>query len=251
MTNKEMMRQLYERMAAEQQKYKAWLLEQPPNVILDNTMFTWPLEPTNFFVSTMAGWKNTCCHSKQLIDSYRLLHSGWRYGGSLFALLFLSPYTACIFFSICAWLFICRQSLYAQIEQKWLVSYYDTNHFTWIKRKTVSLRQGRIMSIFWTEEGFNMNPPEQPTLSEIKPEKEQAGSRNSCFYACGGGQIQHHNWLKRTPIGRLPGGCSLYNTDAVALLWHFFRTFAGEFQCSFWYATDKVETQPKILQKGA
>ena len=37
MTNKEMMRQLYERMVAEQQKYKAWLLEQPPNVILDNT----------------------------------------------------------------------------------------------------------------------------------------------------------------------------------------------------------------------
>ena len=36
MTNKEMMRQLYERMVAEQQKYKAWLLEQPPNVILDN-----------------------------------------------------------------------------------------------------------------------------------------------------------------------------------------------------------------------
>lgn len=36
MTNEEMMRQLYERMAAEQQKYKAWLLEQPPNVILDN-----------------------------------------------------------------------------------------------------------------------------------------------------------------------------------------------------------------------
>ena len=32
-----MMRQLYERMVAEQQKYKAWLLEQPPNVILDNT----------------------------------------------------------------------------------------------------------------------------------------------------------------------------------------------------------------------
>ena len=37
MANKEMMRQLYERMVAEQQKYKAWLLEQPPNVILDNT----------------------------------------------------------------------------------------------------------------------------------------------------------------------------------------------------------------------
>ena len=36
MTNKETMSQLYERMAAEQQKYKAWLLEQPPNVILDN-----------------------------------------------------------------------------------------------------------------------------------------------------------------------------------------------------------------------
>ena len=36
MANKEMMRQLYERMVAEQQKYKAWLLEQPPNVILDN-----------------------------------------------------------------------------------------------------------------------------------------------------------------------------------------------------------------------
>ena len=36
MTNEEMMRQLYKRMAAEQQKYKAWLLEQPPNVILDN-----------------------------------------------------------------------------------------------------------------------------------------------------------------------------------------------------------------------
>ena len=30
MANKEMMRQLYERMVAEQQKYKAWLLEQPP-----------------------------------------------------------------------------------------------------------------------------------------------------------------------------------------------------------------------------
>lgn len=27
----------------------------------------------------------------------------------------------------------------------------------------------------------------------IRTEKEQAGSRNSCFYACGGGQIQHHN----------------------------------------------------------
>ena len=40
MANKETMRQLYERMVAEQQKYKAWLLEQPPNVILDNTMFT-------------------------------------------------------------------------------------------------------------------------------------------------------------------------------------------------------------------
>ena len=25
----------------------------------------------------------------------------------------------------------------------------------------------------------------------------------------------------------------------------------GEFQCSFWYATDKVNTQPQILQKGA
>ena len=29
------------------------------------------------------------------------------------------------------------------------------------------------MSICWTEEGFNMAPPEQPTLSEIKTEKEQ------------------------------------------------------------------------------
>ena len=28
--SKEMMRQLYERMAAEQQKYKAWLLSSPP-----------------------------------------------------------------------------------------------------------------------------------------------------------------------------------------------------------------------------
>ena len=36
MTNKEMMSQLYERMAAEQQKYKEWLLGQPPSVILDN-----------------------------------------------------------------------------------------------------------------------------------------------------------------------------------------------------------------------
>ena len=27
----------------------------------------------------------------------------------------------------------------------------------------------------------------------IRTEKEQAGSRNSCFCACGGGQIQHHN----------------------------------------------------------
>ena len=31
-----MMSRLYERMAAEQQKYKEWLLGQPPNVILDN-----------------------------------------------------------------------------------------------------------------------------------------------------------------------------------------------------------------------
>lgn len=36
MTNEEMMSRLYERMAAEQQKYKEWLLEQPPSVILDN-----------------------------------------------------------------------------------------------------------------------------------------------------------------------------------------------------------------------
>lgn len=28
------------------------------------------------------------------------------------------------------------------------------------------------MSICWTEDGFNMAPPEQPTLSEIKTEKE-------------------------------------------------------------------------------
>lgn len=58
------------------------------------------------------------------------------------------------------------QSLYAQIEQKWLVSKCDTNHFTRIKGKTVSLRQGETISVCWTEEGFNMNPPEQPTLSE-------------------------------------------------------------------------------------
>lgn len=36
MTNEEMMSQLYKQMTAEQQKYKEWLLEQPPNVILDN-----------------------------------------------------------------------------------------------------------------------------------------------------------------------------------------------------------------------
>ena len=36
MTNEKMMRQLYDRMAAEQQAYKEWLLAQPPNVILDN-----------------------------------------------------------------------------------------------------------------------------------------------------------------------------------------------------------------------
>ena len=35
MTNEEMMSRLYERMAAEQQKYKEWLLGQPPNVILE------------------------------------------------------------------------------------------------------------------------------------------------------------------------------------------------------------------------
>lgn len=29
------------------------------------------------------------------------------------------------------------------------------------------------MSICWTEDGFNMAPPEQPALSEIKTEKEQ------------------------------------------------------------------------------
>ena len=36
MTNAEMMSQVYERMTAEQRKYKEWLLEQPPSVILDN-----------------------------------------------------------------------------------------------------------------------------------------------------------------------------------------------------------------------
>ena len=36
MTNEEMMSRLYKRMTAEQQKYKEWLLEQPPNAILDN-----------------------------------------------------------------------------------------------------------------------------------------------------------------------------------------------------------------------
>ena len=41
--------------------------------------------------------------------------------------------------------------------------------------------------------GVQYGPPEPPTLSEIKPEKEQAGNKSSCFYACGGGQIQHHN----------------------------------------------------------
>ena len=35
------------------------------------------------------------------------------------------------------------------------------------------------MSICWTEDGFNMAPPEQPTLSEIKTEKEQAASTTS------------------------------------------------------------------------
>ena len=28
------------------------------------------------------------------------------------------------------------------------------------------------MPVCWTEEGFNMTPPEPPTLSEIKTEKE-------------------------------------------------------------------------------
>ena len=36
MTNEEMMSRLYEQMATEQQKYKEWLLGQPPAVILDN-----------------------------------------------------------------------------------------------------------------------------------------------------------------------------------------------------------------------
>lgn len=89
------------------------------------------------------------------------------------------------------------------------------------------------------------------SIGGLRQRKNKDRSRSSCFYTCGGGQIQHHNWLKGTPIGRLPGGCSLYNTGAVTNLWHFPRTFAGEFQCSSWYATDKVETQPKILQKGA
>lgn len=49
----------------------------------------------------------------------------------------------------------------------------NTNHFTRIKRRITSLHQERVMSICWTEDGFNMAPPEQPTLSEIKTEKEQ------------------------------------------------------------------------------
>ena len=36
MINEEMTSRLYERMSAEQQKYKVWLLEQSPNVILDH-----------------------------------------------------------------------------------------------------------------------------------------------------------------------------------------------------------------------
>ena len=37
----------------------------------------------------------------------------------------------------------------------------------------ISFLQGVIAPICWTEDGFNMSPPEQPTLSEIKAEKEQ------------------------------------------------------------------------------
>lgn len=37
----------------------------------------------------------------------------------------------------------------------------------------ISFLQVEIAPICWTEDGFNMGPPEQPTLSEIKAEKEQ------------------------------------------------------------------------------
>ena len=44
---------------------------------------------------------------------------------------------------------------------------------------------------------FEDTPPPSAIVTleyrRIKTEKEQSGSRNSCFYACGGGQIQHHN----------------------------------------------------------
>lgn len=36
----------------------------------------------------------------------------------------------------------------------------------------LSFHQEATMPVCWTEEGFNMTPPEPPTLSEIKTEKE-------------------------------------------------------------------------------
>ena len=36
MTTDQLQSKLYEKMAAEQQKFKSWLLAQPPDVILDN-----------------------------------------------------------------------------------------------------------------------------------------------------------------------------------------------------------------------
>ena len=31
------------------------------------------------------------------------------------------------------------------------------------------------------------------SIGELRQRKKQAGNKSSCFYACGGGQIQHHN----------------------------------------------------------
>lgn len=64
-----------------------------------------------------------------------------------------------------------------------LLTMWDT-----IKSSNIGILVAAGLGMFAVIGGLSML-----SYRRIKTEKEQAGSRSSCFYACGGGQIQHHN----------------------------------------------------------
>ena len=62
-----------------------------------------------------------------------------------------------------------------------------------------------------------MTPPEPPTLSEIKTEKETSREQKLMFLCLRGRANSAPQLIETIPI-RLPGGGFLYNTGTVALL---------------------------------